>query len=106
MPLKIKTERLHYIPKQRHRATNSAAYDVTPRQRGSLTIWFTNAAIAAYESEPRTTSDGQPPYSNLAIATALTLRTVFRLALRQTKGLIRSIIALLASILRCRTTRP
>ncbi|MGA9866038.1 MAG: IS5 family transposase [Acetobacteraceae bacterium] len=38
-----------------------------------------------------------PPwrYSALAIATALTLRSVFRLALRQTEGLIGSVIALL-----------
>ena len=34
-------------------------------------------------------------YSGLAIATALTLRTVFRLALRQTEGLIGSILQLL-----------
>jgi hypothetical protein len=44
---------------------------------------------------PRTTRGGQPWYSPLAILTALTLRAVFRLALRQTEGLIRSIISLL-----------
>ncbi len=38
---------------------------------------------------------GQPRYSALAITTALTLRAVFRLALRQTEGLIGSIIRLL-----------
>jgi hypothetical protein len=38
---------------------------------------------------------GQPRYSQLAITTALTLRTVFRLGLRQTEGLIRSVIRLL-----------
>ena len=38
---------------------------------------------------------GQPHYSALAITTALTLRTVFGLALRQTEGLIGSVIALL-----------
>jgi hypothetical protein len=38
---------------------------------------------------------GQPRYSALAITTALTLRAVFRLALRQTEGLIGSILALL-----------
>ena len=38
---------------------------------------------------------GQSFYSDLAIATALTLRAVFRLALRQTEGLIGSIIRLL-----------
>jgi hypothetical protein len=35
---------------------------------------------------PRTTRGGQPWYSPLAILTALTLRAVFRLALRQTEG--------------------
>ena len=54
-----------------------------------------NAAIAAWRAEPRTTRGGQSRYSALAIATALTLRSVFRLALRQTEGLIGSIIALL-----------
>jgi Transposase DDE domain len=37
----------------------------------------------------------QPRHSALAITTALTLRGVLRLALRQTEGLIASIIALL-----------
>jgi len=45
--------------------------------------------------EPRTTRGGQRWYSPLAILTALTLRAVFRLALRQTEGLIGSIIHLL-----------
>jgi hypothetical protein len=58
-------------------------------------VWFTDAAIAAWKAEPRTTRGGQPRYSELAITTALTLRAVFRLALRQTEGLIGSIIALL-----------
>ena len=65
------------------------------RQRGSLTVWFTEAAIAAWKAEPRGTRGGQPRYSALAITTALTLRAVFRLALRQTEGLISSIIRLL-----------
>ena len=65
------------------------------RQRGSLTVWFTQEAIAAWEAEPRTTPGGQPHYSSLAITTALTLKAVFRLALRQTEGLIGSVIRLL-----------
>ena len=68
--------------------TNWAAYDIALRQRGSLTVWFTEAAIAAWKAEPRCTRGGQPRYSALAITTALTLRAVFRLALRQTEGLI------------------
>ena len=95
MPFKANADRRHHIPKQRHRVTNSAAYDAALRQRGSLTVWFTDAAIAAWKAEPRTTRGGQSRYSALAIATALTLRAVFRLALRQAEGLIGSIIALL-----------
>jgi tripartite-type tricarboxylate transporter receptor subunit TctC len=38
---------------------------------------------------------GLPRYSNLAITTTLTLRAMFRLALRQTEGLIGSILQLL-----------
>ena len=65
------------------------------RQRGSLTLWFTDEAITAWAAKPRTTRGGQPWYSPLAILTALTLRAVFRLAYRQTEGLISSIIGLL-----------
>src|SRR6187455_2180920 len=63
--------------------------------RRSLTVWFTDEAVDAWAAEPRTTRGGQPWYSELAILTALTLRAVFRLALRQTEGLIGSIIRLL-----------
>jgi Transposase DDE domain len=95
VPFKANQDRRHHIPKQRHRVTNWAAYDVALRQRGSLTVWFTEAAIAAWKAEPRATRGGQPRYSALAITTALTLRTVFRLALRQTEGLIASLLRLL-----------
>ena len=95
MPFKANADRRHHIPKQRRRITNWAEYDAALRQRGSLTVWFTEAAIAAWHAEPRTTPGGQPHYSSLAITTALTLKAVFRLALRQTEGLIGSIIGLL-----------
>src|SRR5208282_5646410 len=95
VPFKTNADRRHHIPKQRHRVMNWAEYDAALRQRGSLTVWFTPAAIAAWRAEPRTTRGGQPHYSNLAITTALTLRAVYRLALRQTEGLLGSIIRLL-----------
>jgi hypothetical protein len=95
MPFKANAARRHHIPKQRHRVTNWPAYDAALRQRGSLTVWFTEEAIAAWKAEPRTTRGGQPHFSAFAIRTALTLRAVFRLALRQTEGLIDSIFQLL-----------
>jgi IS5 family transposase len=95
MPFKANAARRHHIPKQRYRVTNWAQYDACLRQRGSLTVWFSAEAIAAWRAEPRTTRGGQAHYSALAIRTALTLRAVFRLALRQTEGLIGSILRLL-----------
>jgi hypothetical protein len=58
-------------------------------------VWFTDDAIAAWKAAPRTTPGGQPHDSDLAITTALTLRAVFRLPLRQTAGLIGSVLQLL-----------
>jgi hypothetical protein len=95
LPFKALAARRHHIPKQKHRVTNWAEYDAGLRARGSLTVWFTPEAIEAWSAEPRTGRGGQPRYSSLAITTALTLRAVFRLALRQTEGLIGSILRLL-----------
>src|SRR3954449_6372832 len=95
MPFKANAARRHHIPKQRHRVTNWAKYEAGLRARGSLRVWFTPEAIAAWVAAPRTSRGGQPSYSDLAIATTLMLRAVFRLALRQTEGLIGSILQLL-----------
>jgi hypothetical protein len=95
MPFKANADRRHRIPKQRHRVTNWADYEAGLRARGSLTIWFSDEAIEGWRAEARAGRGGQPRYSSLAIITALTLRAVFRLALRQTEGLIGSILALL-----------
>jgi hypothetical protein len=95
VPFKANQDRRHHIPRQRYQVTNWPAYDAALRQRGNLTVWFSEAAIATWSAERRSTPGGQPRYSALAIATALTLRAVFRLALRQTEGLIGSIIRLL-----------
>ncbi len=65
------------------------------RQRGSLTVWFTDDTISRWAAEPRTIHGGQPWYSPLAILTALTLRIVFRLAYRQAEGLIGCSVGLL-----------
>src|SRR3954452_21703733 len=100
VPFKLNQDRRHHIPRQRRTVTNWPAYDASLRQRGSLTVWFTEEAVDAWAAEPRTTRGGQPWYSPLAILTALTVRAVFRLAFRQTEGLISSIIGLLGLTLR------
>ena len=95
MPFKANADHRHRIPRQRFKVTNWRDYDASLRGRGSLTVWFTEEAIASWKAEPRTTRGEQATYSDLAILTALTLRAVFRLALRQTEGLIGSVMGLL-----------
>jgi hypothetical protein len=95
MPFKANAARRHHIPRQKRKLTNWADYNASLRRRGSLTLWFSEEAIAGWRAAPRATRGGQAWYSPLAILTALTLKAVFRLALRQTEGLIGSIIDLL-----------
>src|SRR3954462_3450726 len=95
LPFKLNQDRRHHIPKQKRKVMNWREYDASLRQRGSLTVWFSDEAIEGWRAAPRTTPGGQPWYSPLAILTALTLRAVFRLALRQTEGLIASVLHLL-----------
>ena len=100
LPFKLNQDRRHHVPRQRHKVTNWPAYDASLRHRGSLTVWFTDEAIAAWAAEARTTRGGQPWYSPLAILTALTIRAVFRLAFRQAEGLLGSVVSLLGLSLR------
>jgi len=92
VPYKADQDRRHHIPKRRHKVTNWPAYDAALRRRGSLTVWFTEEAIAAWPAAPRPGRGGRPLDPAPAVATALTLRAVFRLALRRTGGLIASIL--------------
>jgi hypothetical protein len=71
------------------------------RQRGSLTVWFTQAANGAWnEPTPRAAAIRAIP--TLAITTALTLQAVVRLARGQTGGLIVFLFRLLGLDLVCR----
>jgi hypothetical protein len=95
MPHKYNGDRRHHIARPKRRVTNWSEYNEALRQPGGLTVWFTDEAIAAWKAAPRITPGDQPHCSDLAITTALTLRTVFHLPLRQTEGLIGSILQLL-----------
>src|SRR5690349_20398787 len=95
MPHKYNADRRPRIPRARYKVTNWSAYEAGLCQRGSLTIWFTDEAVAAWRAAPRTTPGGQARYSDLAIETSLILRTVFHQPLRQTEGLVDSLLELM-----------
>ena len=95
MPHKHHAARRHHIPKMAHRVTNWPDYEAGLRSRGSLTLWITPEALAQWPAPRRTTPGGQPRYSDLAIETALTLGSAFRMRSRQTEGLLRSVLQLM-----------
>ncbi|MCY0858737.1 IS5 family transposase [Cupriavidus sp. D39] len=95
MPNKHNAAGRHHIPKMPHRVTNWSAYEAGLRSRGSLTLWMTPEAVVQWQAEPRTTRGGQARYSDLAIETTLMLGCAFKLRLRQTEGLMGSVIALM-----------
>jgi len=47
VPFKAGADCRHHIARQQRRVANWRDYDASLRQRGSLTVWFTDDAIAA-----------------------------------------------------------
>ena len=91
MPHKFNAARRHKFDKAQYRVINWAEYNESLRQRGDLTIWVSEEAQSVWSAPRCTSRGGQWRYSDLAIETCLTLRTTYRLALRQTQGLMGSI---------------
>ena len=78
--------RVHPKYKTKHHVGNWSAYDRALVQRGDITVWLAPEAIATWEAVGVGTRGGQRQYSGLAIETALTLRLILHLPLRQTEG--------------------
>ena len=78
--------RVHPKYKTKYRVKNWASYDRTLVRRGDITIWLAPAAIAAWEPDRAGTRGAQRKYSDLAMESALTLRLLFHLPLRQAEG--------------------
>lgn len=78
-----------------YRVRNWAAYDQALKQRGNVTVWFSTDAVAAWQHQGPAQRGAQFVYSDVAIETALTLRLVYHLALRQTEGFVESVLTLM-----------
>ncbi len=75
-----------------YRVRNWSEYNNALRNRGSLTVWFSEEAIEKWYYDGPTQHGAQFEYSDLAIETALTFRSLFRLPFRQTQGFVQSLI--------------
>jgi Transposase DDE domain len=92
MPHKHNDDRRHHIPKMAFKVRNWPEYEVGLRRRGSLTWWIEDAALDHWQTVG---SEGQARYTDAAIQTMLMVRTAFKLAYRQTEGLMASVITLM-----------
>ena len=87
--------RVHPTYKTEYRVGNWREYKRALVQRGDVTVWLSADATDAWKPCPSGRPGGQQRFSDLAIETALSLRLVFRLPLRQTEGFLRSVLALM-----------
>ncbi len=81
--------------KTKYRVNNWAEYDRALVQRGDITLWISEEAIASWKPAPTGLRGAQRKVSDHAIETALTLRLVFKLPLRQAEGFLRSVLCLM-----------
>jgi hypothetical protein len=92
MPHKHNAAKRHRIPKMKRTVTNWPEYEAGLRRRGSLTLWVEELSLKKWQSVgPK----GQARYSAVSIETTLMLRSAFKMTLRQTEGLMSSILTLM-----------
>ncbi len=94
-------KRRHPKYRTKYRLTNWPEYEKSLRDRGNIIIWVSSDAVTAWKSVSSGKRGAQEMYSDLAIETALTLRLLFHLPLRQTEGFLRSILKLMGLDLPC-----
>src|SRR5215510_3568017 len=70
--------------------------DITFINRGRLTIWFGDHAIAAWRNTEPAARPGAPrTYSDLAIECALVFKSIYHLSLRAAQGFLSSVVELM-----------
>src|SRR5262245_4387399 len=81
--------------KMAYRVRNWREYEQSLRDSGHITLWVSPEAIGTYRAPMTGTRGAQPIYADIAIETALALRLLFHLPLRQTEGFLSSILTLM-----------
>jgi hypothetical protein len=86
--------------KENYHLTNWPDYNKALIQRGFVTIWLDQTTLDQWYYQGPRTAGGLVRYSEQCIQAALVLKAVFRLALRQTQGLIQSLLEVMKIELR------
>ena len=87
--------KVHPTYKTKYRVANWAAYNKALVRRGDVTVWLSSEAIAAWTPRRSGRRGGQRRYSDLAIETALTLRLLYHLPLRQAEGFLHALFGMM-----------
>ena len=87
--------KVHPTYKTKYRVANWPAYNQALVRRGDVTVWLSSEAIAAWTARRSGRRGGQRRYSDLAIETALTLRLLYHLPLRQTEGFLHALFGMM-----------
>ena len=87
--------RIHPNHKTKYRVQNWPQYERGLVERGDVTVWISREAIAAWAPTGKRRPGGQRKFSDLAIETALTMRLVYGIPLRQAEGFLRSFFGLM-----------
>ena len=92
--LRVKSK-VHPKYKTKYHGGNWPEYEQALVRRGDVTLWLSAEAMDAWRPAPSGRPGGPRKFSDVSIMTALMLRLVFRLPLRQTEGFLRSVLALM-----------
>ena len=87
--------KVHPTYKAKYRVANWPAYNQALVRRGDVTVWLSSDAIAAWTPRRSGRRGGQRRYSDLAIETALTLRLLYHLPLRQAEGFLHALFGMM-----------
>ena len=90
--------KVHPRYKTKYRVANWAAYNQALVRRGDVTVWVSSEAIAAWTPGRSGRRGGQRRYSDLAIETALTLRLLYHLPLRQAEGFLHALFGIMLTV--------
>ncbi len=87
--------------KKVYKVRNWKEYNEALVNRGRITFWVSEDALKQWQEQTKTGKRGKPKFfSNIAIETALTLREIFHLPLRQTEGLLGSILEKMGALVK------
>ena len=87
--------KVHPTYKTKYRVANWPAYNQALVRRGDVMVWLSSEAIAAWTPRRSGRRGGQRRYSDLAIETAMTLRLLYHLPLRQAEGFLHALFRMM-----------